>query len=242
MCDLMRLDSSSASADTRPVRAPHAVACALCALALGGCGSSGGSVEQAIKSSLVTYYAYTDPAWWGGPVKVETRLLHNSSRAAEATVSVVAHGETVATQTIHLTRTAGNWDVDDSEKTATRPQGYYGTIAGPPAARPPTPAERRRIVSGVLETHPGESGCLRFAIAVSTIDPAFASVTLRAVGADRASCAVDGVLLVGREPDGTWQPQESGRNPFTCHHAPPGVLRSLFGRCWIVNPGVGSNG
>jgi hypothetical protein len=219
------------------------VAAALGALLLTGCGGGSKiSVEQAIQNSQLTYYNYSDAAWWGRPVKVETNVLRQSSQNAVATVSVVTGAETITSQTIDLTKPNGNWTVSGSEVTGSEPEGYYGAVFGPTAARPPTPVERAAIVAAGLRAFPGEGNCLRFVIAVSKVDPAYASVNLRFVGPKRIECATAGVLLFGADAGGTWRMLEIGTNPFTCHHAPAGVLRSLFGRCWIVSPGVGSNG
>jgi hypothetical protein len=225
------------------VKGRLAIGAVIGAVLLAGCGGGAKNpVEQALQSSTLTYYNYTDPAWWGRAVKVDSTVVRQSSGQAVATVSVLAGKETVTSQTIDLTKNGSLWAVSGAEVTSTQAEGYFGTISGPTADRPPTAAERAAIVAGGLREFPGEGNCLRFIISVSKVDPAYASVNLRFVGPKRTECATSGVLLFGRNPAGKWRMLEIGTNPFVCHHAPAGVLRSLFGRCWIVSPGVGSDG
>jgi hypothetical protein len=205
-------------------------------LALSGCGGGGNqtaAIDQAIESSPLTYYHFRSAAWWGRPVTVTTELLHRSSSDAVATVFVRSGGRTIASETFHLVKAGGTWTVSGSEATATGSDTQYGSVSGPVATRPPTAAERAAVTAGALRSFPGESHCLRFGISVSRLDATWATATIRFVGPHRIECAVTGTPLLHLVPGRGWRMVAIGTSGFACAKAPPGVLRSLFGRCSV---------
>jgi hypothetical protein len=214
----------------------------LCTLSLAACGggsSAGSAISQALKSSPDTYFHYGTAAWWGRPVTVRTVLLRQeSSSGAEATVSVFSHGKTIATQTVNLVKGSGGWQVSAAEASLAQTDTSFGSVTGPIAARPPTATQQKAIVAGALRSFPGESRCLRFAVAVSTVDPAWASAVIRFVGPNRISCAVSGTPLLELKPGKGWRMVAIGAGAYPCSTAPPGVLRSLFGSCRIAGPSI----
>jgi hypothetical protein len=89
------------------------------------------------------------------------------------------------------------------------------------------------VRAGALRSFPGESDCLQFIVAVSKVDPTWASAVIRFVGPDRIRCATTGTPVMHRESDG-WRMVAVQNGVMACSAAPPGVIRSLFGSCRIV--------
>jgi hypothetical protein len=210
------------------------VVCTLSLAACGGGSSSTSAISQALKASPDTYYHFAGSLWWGRPVTVRTVLLHQEgSNGAEATVSVSSKGKPIASQTVNLVKGSSGWQVAAAEATLTQTDTSFGTVTGPVATRPPTAAEQKAIVAGALQSFPGEGNCLRFTVAVSKVDPAWASAVIRFVGPNRISCAVSGTPLLELKPSKGWRMVAIGIGGYPCSSAPPGVLRSLFGSCRI---------
>jgi hypothetical protein len=214
------------------------VTCASLVLALAGCGGGGGggdptaAIEQAVKTSPLSYYHYAAAAWWGRPVSVHMTLVHTSSQQATATVSVRAGGKSIATQTVLLVRSGENWTISGSEVSSTQEETNFGTVSGPVSTRPPTAAEHTAVVARALRSFPGEGDCLRFEVAISRVDPAWASAVIRFVGPNRIRCATTGTPLLHRGAGG-WRMVAVANGQLPCTKAPPGVVRSLFGDCRI---------
>jgi hypothetical protein len=162
------------------------------------------SVQEAIKASNRTYFAYHDPLYWGRPVSVRiTRVVvsHRDGRFAGARVEVTTPTgkPAVRAQRVLLEKGTG-WHVrdvallPDTFVCSSLPAGVvqevvgacdaYGhvsdpelEVSGPLARRAPTTAERARIVAGArssLNSGPLVATCLNFDVWVSRVDSRFA--------------------------------------------------------------------
>src|SRR5262249_52353286 len=123
--------------------------------------------------------------------------------------------------------------VSASEVTGSDSETDFGDVTGPVAKRPATPAETAAASAGALKSFPGEADCLRFQVAVSRIDPTWASAVIRVVGPNRIRCATTGTPVLHRGAKG-WRMVAVQNGVMACTVAPPGVVRSLFGTCRIV--------
>ncbi len=210
---------------------------ALCALGLAACGGGGGNptaaVTQSVKSSPLSYFHYSTATWWGRPVSVGMTVTHASSGQATAVVTVRSGGKVVATQTLLLVKSGGEWAVSGSEETGTEAETNFGTISGPRATRPPTASEAAAIRAGALKSFTGEGDCLQFEDAVSKADPTWASAVIRFVGPNRIRCATTGTPVMHLGANG-WHMVAVQNGVMACTAAPAGVVRSLFGSCRIV--------
>jgi hypothetical protein len=208
----------------------------LAVLGLAGCGGGGNQTEaitQAVKSSALSYFRYGAAKWWGKPVSVGVTVTQNAKSQATANVTVRSAGTTLASQTLLLVKDSGRWMVSASEVTGSDSETDFGTVTGPVETRPPTTAEAEAASAGALQSFPGESDCLRFQVAVSKVDPTWASAVIRFVGPNRIRCATTGVPVLHRSPSG-WKMVAVQNGVMPCTVAPPGVVRSLFGDCRIV--------
>jgi hypothetical protein len=201
----------------------------LALFALTGMSGSGSPVKAAIAASPFSYYHFRAAAWWGRPVTISIRSLHVTGSTATAVVVASAVGKKLESQQVSLTRTNGSWAlvtplVDEP----------FGTITGPLATREPTAQEQAAISAAGFKVLKGEQDCVRFVVAVSAIDPGFASARLSFFGPRKARCASNGMLLFARSASGAWSYHGAGSDPFSCTWAPAGVIRSLFGSCFIV--------
>ena len=162
-------------------------------------GGSGSPVKAAIAASPFSTTTSALAAWWGRPVTISTRSLHVSGSTATAVVVASAGGKKVGSQQVSLTRTNGRWAlvtplVDEP----------FGTITGPLAARKPTAQEQAAISAAGFKVLKGEQDCVRFVVAVSTIDPGFASARLIVLRAAKGSVREqrDAAVRTGRPPGG----------------------------------------
>jgi hypothetical protein len=188
---------------------------------------------QAVKSSPLSFFHYSDHVWWGRPVNVAMTVTHASSSQGTAVVTALSGGKVRGTQTLLLLKNGGQWAVSGSEETGTEAETNFGTIAGPIASRPPTAAESAAIRAGALRSFQGEGDCLQFEDHVSTVDPTWASAEIRFVGPNRIRCATTGTPVMHRGPNG-WRMVAVQNGVMACTAAPAGVVRSLFGSCRIV--------
>ena len=201
----------------------------LALVALTGLGGTGSPVKAAIARSPFSYYHFSAAAWWGQPVTVSTRSVHVSGSTATAVVVASAGGKKVGSQHVSLTQANGRWAV-----VTPLVDEPFGTITGPISARKPTALEQAAISAAGFKVLKGEQDCVRFVVGVSTIDPGFASARLTFFGPRKAQCESNGMLLFARSASGAWMYHGAGSDPFSCTWAPPGVIRSLFGSCFIV--------
>jgi hypothetical protein len=210
---------------------------ALCLLTVvaAGCLPAKSAIELSIEASPLTYYHYTAPAWWGRPVTVKTTALREEGNSARATIVVDAGGKAIAREPITLRETIRiGWVV------VTPKIGPAATITGPKAVRAPTSNERLAIAAAAHAYLKPPADCVRYNIAISRVDPRYASVALRFVGPKKLECASNGVMIFGLGFDKTWHYLGGASEPFPCDSARPGVLRSLFGSCWIEARRFGS--
>jgi hypothetical protein len=154
-------------------------------------------------------------------------FLHTSSTAAEAEVVARAGGKFAARQRISLTKRNGHWAVS-----APLIDPVVGTIQGPTDAREPTPRELEPISAVAFLVLKGASDCVRFVVSISRVNPDYAAAALRFFGPQKAQCEANGSMLF-RRAGGKWRYLGAGSDPFRCTVAPPGVIRSLFGTCFI---------
>jgi hypothetical protein len=206
-------------------------------LGLAGCGGGGGNqtaaVEQAVKTSPLTYYHFAGATWWGRPVRVQLMVTRMDKDQATAVVKVSSGGKVIANQTLLLQKNGGQWAVSGSEVTGTAAETDFGDVTGPVATRPPTAAEAAAIRAGALKSFPGEGDCLQFIVAVSKVDPAWASAVIKFVGPHRIRCATTGTPVMHKGAAG-WKMVAVQNGVMACSAATAGVIRSLFGRCRIV--------
>lgn len=100
----------------------------------------------------------------------------------------------------------------------------------------PTAAEQAQISAAAYGKLKGERDCVRFTIAISRVDARYASAGLELLGVRRGGCEANGTLLFRRAGSGVWRYLGSASDPFPCTAAPAGVIRSLFGACFIRAP------
>ncbi|MEI8106140.1 MAG: hypothetical protein WCH31_09945 [Actinomycetes bacterium] len=196
-----------------------------------GCGSSSsGVVEAAIEASPQTYFHYASPAWWGRAVTVQTVNLKVSGDTAEANVQVLAGTKLLWQEYVFVLHEKKGWVVQHVAMTA----GGSRLIpfSGPVATRQPTAEERASLTHRVRTFLGQPASCLRIFPAISTVDTRYALVRLQLVGPHPDRCLNDGAILY-RRVGGVWQYLGTATEPFDCRIAPTGVIRSLFGRCWI---------
>ena len=208
----------------------------------------------ALRASHLTYYAYTDPRWWGTQVDVgiaRLRVSKREPRLAGAILTVrdrsgVARGKP---QWV-LLRRSGAWRVvrtqaEGAFDCAFAPAGVirelFGrcaanalpvtpitSISGTVADRAPTASERAGIIAAYRKT--GDR-CARFHIRVSRLDGDYALTWSIRTG--KAGCPfANGVTLTRRTGTG-WILEATASDPFPCTAAPPGVVRSLTAGCWV---------
>jgi hypothetical protein len=204
---------------------------------LAGCGGGGGNqttaVEQAVKTSPLTYYHYAGATWWGRPVRVQLMVTRIDKGQATAVVNVYSSGKVAASQTLLLQKNGGQWSVSGSEETGTAAETDFGNVSGPEATRPPTSAEAAAIRAGALKSFSGEGDCLQFIDSVSKVDPTWASAVIKFVGPNRIRCATTGTPVMHKGAAG-WKMVAVENGVMACTAAPAGVIRSLFGTCRIV--------
>jgi hypothetical protein len=92
------------------------------------------------------------------------------------------------------------------------------TIVGPTDRRAPTPAERRAILKPVPH-------CTRPRVVVSRLDPTYAELD---------NCAASGGAFLFHRTAKGWREAGLEVDGFACREAPPGVIRSVHGRCLLA--------
>jgi len=209
----------------------------LAVIGLAGCGGGGGdqtaAITAAVKSSPLSYFSYGNATWWGKPVSVGMTVTQQQKGQARAEVAVSSAVKPVASQTLLVVKENGNWTVSASEVTGSDSETDFGDVTGPVATRPATAAEAVAASAGALASFPGEGDCLRFQVAVSKVDPTWASAVIRFVGPNRIRCATTGTPVLHRGANG-WRMVAVQNGVMACTAAPAGVVRSLFGKCRIA--------
>jgi hypothetical protein len=225
--------------------------------------SNRGQIKAAIQSSPDSFFAYRDPRYWARPVHFAIRGIRFSDRdarfAAARVFALDAAGKrAVFPQQLLLEKKAAGWRVvqasasgSDSIACHAAPAGVVCellgdcnsiatldpvlSIEGPTDMRVPTPSERAQIIAATRAVHfkPGQDGCVRYLVHVSRVDGRFASVGYEFVKPYTGCLLGDGVTLMERATTGHWRVEGDASDPFGCHDAPPGVIRSLFGWCSV---------
>jgi hypothetical protein len=184
----------------------------LAAVLAAGCGGSERpAITDALRLDARTYLFYSAPIWWGRPV--ETRVVSLRRDGDRAVAELVAPP---GRQRVVLERVDGDWTVL-TVSGATRSE-----VTGPAAFRTAVGPERAEIATAFEEDH---KACEPVTAHVSRIDGRYASAT------GGPACG-EGVSLLLRE-HGRWTLVSYPSRVFACRAGPPGVMRSLFGRCVI---------
>jgi hypothetical protein len=185
----------------------------LAALLAAGCGgrSERPAIADALRLDARTYFFYSAPGWWGR--RVETRLDAVRIDGDRAVAEVVSPA---GRQRVLLERVEGSWSV---ARVAGRRRSE---VTGPPAFRTAVGPERAEIATAFEEGH---KACEPVTAHVSRVDRRYASAT------GGPACG-DGVSLLVREHM-RWMLVSYPSRIFSCRAGPPGVMRSLFGRCLI---------
>ncbi len=115
------------------------------------------------------------------------------------------------------------------------PTDPSGAIVGPTASRPASRAELAMIARVARHFLRGHDSCITYAARIATLDPHYARVAYEFHKPYGNCQRFDGVDIYERTQDG-WRRIGGASDPFTCNFAPPGIIRSLFGMCWIYFP------
>jgi hypothetical protein len=207
-----------------PKLTPFAIAALL--LAAGCGGSQRSAVAQELADSPRTYLHYRDRGWWGRDVRISVARLRVWRDVATARVLVSPAADPLDTQRIALRRSGGRWRIVASSD---------GLVRGPRSTRAATAVERRAIVADASRRiFQGHDRCVSYGIAVSRLDERYA-----VVGYDfrkpYADCLLgNGESLYRRDADGAWRELSEASDGWACLAAPPGVIRSLDGSCWLA--------
>jgi hypothetical protein len=186
-------------------------------LALAGCGGSNRSAERtalldALGRDPRTYLYYRARLWWGRDTAIRVAVLraHGDSALVEVRAPT-------GRQRVRLERdaAAGTWTVSSLGARGDR------AVDGPTAYRTARGPERARIAAAYESNRP----CEPVTVHVSRVDAAYASAT------GGPACG-NGASLLVRER-GRWTLVSYPSAVFACRAGPPGVIRSLFGRCLI---------
>lgn len=195
-------------------------AVAVAAIVAGCAGSRSndvGAISAVLASSPATYLHYGEKTWG---VKPRIRVLIRRS-GDRAVASLSAPG--AIPEHVVLRRSAGKWGIASTTG---------GVINGHTASRPAAATdraaiwaiERRRIFGG-------HDSCVRHVVVtVSTVDPRYATITYQSASRTSA-CGPNGQILYVHRSSG-WRILDEG-DGFLCNSAPAGVVRSLFGACWV---------
>ena len=255
---------------TRTSRLALGAVCACAAVAAAGCGGRSAApdapLQEALRRSPYTYFAFTNALYWGRPVHVvvdRLRVSRRDPRVAGAVLTPVdAAGKPAGDSQLALLRRGSSWRVVRAQDGRYSPfacrlaapgviRELFGrcdpspylvspltSITGPRADRQPTAAERAGIVAANRAAlFPHGDGCIRYGIRVSRVDLDYAVTRYRLVGKVTGCDVGNGVSLMRRLPDGRWRIAAQASDPFACTQAPPGVVRSLDGICSIYGPG-----
>ena len=204
---------------------------ALMLLALVAFGGSVSPLQRAIEASPYTYYHFRGAVWWGEPVTLQTRLVHASSDLADIEIVARAGRKTVGRERLSFAKRDGGWAarvplIDPN----------FGAILGATSTRKPTVQEQGQISAAGFGELDVERDCVRFRIDVSRVDARYAAASLEFYGPRKGHCEATGPLLFRRVGFGPWRSLGVGSESFPCTSAPAGVIRSLFGVCFIRAP------
>jgi hypothetical protein len=206
---------------------PKATLIAFCALLVAaGCGESQrGAVERVLARSPQTYLHYRDRVWWGRSVRISVavRVSHD---VATARVLVMPAADPLDAQRVVLHRRNGRWRFVGRSAALVR---------GPRATRSATAAERRAIVGDARRRiFQGHDRCVHYAIGISRVDERYAIVGYE-FRKPYLDCRLgNGESLFLRRAGGAWRELSEASDGWDCVAAPPGVIRSLAGSCWVA--------
>ena len=110
-------------------------------------------------------------------------------------------------------------------------------IEGPTASRPASAAELAAISSVARRVvFQGHDSCVTYVARVSTLDPRYARAAYE-FHKPYTNCHIgNGVSIYMRNTAGGWRHLGDASDPFPCDYGPPGVVRTLFGECWVYFP------
>jgi hypothetical protein len=211
-------------------RVKGAIGALAVAATLAGCGGSGTSDAAAIRAVLAASpatYLHYDARDWGRQPYVHVRLVQVD---ADREIAQLSASGTI-TQHITLLRSNGVWSIKPT-------LNDHGAMTGPRAERPATPTELAAISAAEEKMTPGSGGCVTYTARISTFDSRYALVDhifprsqqLRPHG----RCG----MFVGNGEDlyvharAGWRYVTSA-STFPCDAAPPGVMRSFLGGCFL---------
>jgi len=187
-----------------------------------GCGSSHpndvAAIRAAITGSPATYLHYGKKTWGTTP-HVQVRIRRTGDRAA---ASLSAQG--AVPERVVLRRGSGEWRITS----------VTGRVINAPTASRPASAGDRNAIWAVERSQilDGHDSCVRHVVVtVSTFDPRYATISY-AFHKPYGDCALHNGqdIYTHREPG--WRILQEG-DGFCCDAAPAGVVRSLFGACWV---------
>ena len=220
-------------------------------------------IKAAVRSSQQTYFAFSNPLYWGRPVHFKIDRIRISRKddhfAAARVLALEANGKRVGDlqQQQVLLRRSEKWLVAQAAPDGrtifceaassgvvhelfggceSTPVDTGMSVYGPHSDRAATAKERAAIIEATKAFHTngfGSGSCVRYHIRVSQIDDRFAVVGYTFVPPYTNCLLGNGESLMQRKASGRWQVKAEGSDAFDCGDAPPGVIRSLFSGCWV---------
>jgi hypothetical protein len=238
-----------------------ALAVAAVAAVAAGCGGSQQSDTAGIRAALVaskaSYLHFAAPIWWGRLAHPRLTSVRTDGKFAVAHVSVPGVKKLWRSQWALLESDSGGWRVlavvlDRSRNLQCKaPKNVMRTLAGgclryvlspaasvegPQASRPASSAEHRAIAKVLRRSFdPGHNSCVKYSVTVSRLDPHYARVRF-VFHKPYTNCDLFNGQDVVKLTSSGWKDLGGASDPFTCNFAPPGIIRSLFGMCWVYFP------
>jgi hypothetical protein len=227
------------------------------AAATAGCGGSHHSDTAEIRAALVaskaSYLHYQSPLWWGRRSPARLVLVRTSGKYALAHVTLSSGPKIFRSQWALLESKPDGWRVLDVNQPRAHNLGCKappkvmmrlaggcaheetypsGGIRGPTASRAASPSEHAAIAKAARRYFRGKDSCMTYTARVSTVNPRYARLIYVFHKPYRNCDLFNGVDIYGHTNRG-WRRIEGASDPFPCASLPPGVVRSLFGDCWI---------
>jgi hypothetical protein len=116
------------------------------------------------------------------------------------------------------------------------PVSPAASVEGPEASRPASPTEHAAIARVLRRSFDrGHNSCVTYSVRVSRLDPHYGRVRF-AFHNPYTNCDLFNGEDVVKLTTAGWKDLGGASDPFTCDFAPPGIIRSLFGMCWIYAP------
>jgi hypothetical protein len=226
--------------------------------AVAGCGGSHhagpGAIRAALAASKASYLHYRSPVWWGRPSPARLVLVGSTGNYGLAHVTLSSGPKVFRSQWALLESKPGGWRVLDVNQPRAHDLGCRapaavmralaggcahvesfpaGAVTGPTALRPASPSELAAITKVARRIiFQGRDSCVTYVAHLSKIDPHYARVAYEFHKPYR-NCAIgNGESIFERTARG-WKHLGDASEPFPCTYLPAGVVRSLFGECWI---------